>query len=570
MRIRNYPLIFCVLSSMLLSPVFLPAAQSDSQLFHNVIVLIPDGCGVAHMTMARWFKGAPLAQDDMDISLVHTHNTNSMITGSAAAATAFATGYKTWEGPDKARCVSMRPDSLILPKPYKLPESQQWRPVASVLEGARLAGKAVGLVATCRVSHATPAAYASHWHARNDEHILMEQMVYAGIDVVFGGGLAYLIDTDSKIPGTTLAGRRDDGENLYDVLIARGYDIITTKDELDGLPPEARKVWGMFAPSHMYHDIDRHRVAPDQPSLVEMTRQAIRVLSQNPNGFFLTVEGSQVDWSSHTNDPVGTITEYIAFDQVVTAALEFARSSREPTLVLVFPDHDNGGMSLGDRDADYGSFQPVHMVNVINRAALTSDAAAWLVYTNTDNAQPDPDTVRDIISEYYGITDLTADELGTIMADLKDTLTDDLPRLLGHMLSRRAHIGWTTFGHTGNDVPMFSYGLKDVPQTIENTDIAHLCARSMGFNLESVNERLIVDAEMFFDRATVTIDTINVLSSAGQLIVEQDDKIAFFPFFKNIMVMDQDTLLFEGLTLYSLNAHRAYLPKQAKKLFDIR
>ncbi len=569
MKYVSFIAIFMVLSIHLL-PSILLAEQDDSQLFHNVIVLIPDGCGVAHMTMARWFKGAPLAQDMMDVSLVHTYNANSMITGSAAAATAFATGYKTWEGPDKARCVSMLPDSLILPKPEKLPGTQAWRPVASVLEGARLAGKAVGLVATCRVSHATPAAYASHWHERNDEAILMEQMAYADIDVVFGGGLAYLFDSDSKIPGTTLSGRREDGEDLHDMLMAQGYDIITTKDELDALLPETRRVWGMFAPGHMYHDIDRHWIAPHQPSLLEMTRQAIRILSQDPDGFFLMVEGSQVDWSSHTNDPVGTITEYIAFDRTVTAALEFARSSREPTLVLVFPDHDNGGMSLGDRDADYGSFQPVHMVDVIRTAPLTSDAAAYIVYTNIDNAQPDPDTVCHLIGEYYGIADLTADELDTIITDLKDTLIDDLARLLGHMLSRRAHIGWTTFGHTGNDVPMFSYGLDDVPRTVENTDIAHLCARSMGFDLGSVNERLIVDAEILFEGAVITIDSNNVHSSEGQLLVRQGDKTAVFPFFKNLMLMDQDTLLLEGLTLYSLKAHRAYLPEQAKTLFDLR
>lgn len=559
--------IFCLLSGMLLRPVFLSAEKNGPEIFHNVIVLIPDGCGVAHMSIARWYKGSPLAQDNMDVSMVHTYCANSMITGSAAAATAFATGFKTWEGPDKARCVSMRPDSLLIGQPEELPSSQHWRPAATVLEGARLAGKAVGLVATCRMSHATPAAYASHWHARTDENILMEQMVYGNIDVVFGGGYAHLIDTDAMIPGTNLPGRRDDHEDLRDILSSRGYEIITTRDELDVLLPETRKVWGMFATGHMNHDIDRHRFAPDQPSLLEMTRQAIRILSQDPDGFFLMVEGSQVDWASHTNDPVGTITEYIAFDQTVAAALEFARSSREPTLVLVFPDHDNGGMSLGDRETEYGSFQPAHMVDVLQRASLTSDAVAWLVYTNTDNARPDPDTIRHII-EQYGLNDLSQGELDTIIADLKDTLRYDLPRLLGHMLSRRAHIGWTTFDHTGNDVPMFSYGLNRAPKTIENTDIAYLCARSMGFDLQALNERLIVDAEKLFDRATVTLDTNGVSTSNGQLMVEQDDKHAIFPFFKNIMIIDQDTLLLEGLTIHSINTHTVYLPKQTKHLFD--
>jgi len=324
----------------------------------------------------------------------------------------------------------------------------------------------------------------------------------------------------------------------------------------------------MFAPGHMNHDIDRRRFVPEQPSLVEMTRQALRVLSQDPDGFFLMVEGSQVDWSSHANDPVGTITEYIAFDQAVTAALEFARSSREPTLVVVFPDHDNGGMSLGDRDTDYSTFQPSGMIDVLRRASLTSDAVAWLVYANTNNARPDPDTIRDIIADHYGITDLTADELEAIIADLQDTLRYELPNELGHMLSRRAHIGWTTFDHTGNDVPMFSYGLKTIPKTMENTGIAHLCARSMGFDLQSVNERLFSDAAGLFDGYALTIDTTGWEKSMGQLIVEKDGRRALFPFFKNIMAKDQDTVMLEGLTVYSLKTHKVFLPRQAKALFD--
>jgi alkaline phosphatase len=545
------------------------AQQDKTGQFHNVIVLIPDGCGVGHMTIARWFKGAPLVQDSMSVSLVHTSCANSMITGSAAAATAFATGFKTWEGDGKARCLSMRPDSLLIPEAQELPLSQQWRPVATVLEGARLQGKAVGLVATCRVSHATPAAYASHWHTRTDEEIIMEQLVYQNLDVVFGGGYRYLFANDSAMPASSSKGRRQDLENLYEVLVTNENKIITTKEELKALSKNTRKVWGMFAESHMLHDIDRHRFAPDEPSIAEMTEKAIEILSKDPNGFFLMVEGSQVDWSSHGNDPVGTITEYIAFDQAVRIALDFARSNPDkPTLILIFPDHDNGGMSLGNYSSDYSAFKPNDMVNVIKNASLTADAVAYLIYTNMEDSEPDSAAIRNIIAENYGIDDITAHEIDTIITDLKDTLNYNLTRILGHIVSDRAGIGWTSFEHTGHDVPMFSFGLDHPPQTIDNTDIARLCARALGFDLTAINERLIVDASTLFKNATITIDTSGVEISKGMLLVNNGRTQTIFPFFKNMMIIEQDTLILEGLTLYSQKINKVFLPKQAKKLFD--
>jgi len=545
--------------------------QDKAKMFHNVIVMIPDGCGVAHMTIARWFKGAPLVQDSMEISMVHTFCANSMITGSAAAATAFATGFKTWEGDEKARCLSMRPDSLLIPQPQELPLSQQWRPVATVLEGARVQGKAVGLVATCRISHATPAGYASHWHSRTDEHIIMEQLVYQNLDVVFGGGYCYLVADDKEIPGISSKGRRQDGENLYETLTSNGYSIITTSDELNTLKQGTQKVWGMFAKGHMLHDIDRQTFAPDEPSLAEMTEKAIEILSKDPDGFFLMVEGSQVDWSSHSNDPVGTITEYIAFDQAVKVALDFARSKpEEPTLVLIFPDHDNGGMSLGNYISNYSAFKPCDMVNVIKNASLTADAVAYLIYSSLNDSQPDPAAIRGIIAENYGIDDITAREMETIIADLKDTLNYDLITIIAHMLSDRAGIGWTSFEHTGHDVPMFSFGLSNPPQTIDNTEIARLCARALGCDLTALNERLIADAGTLFKNATITIDTTSVETSKGMLVIDNGKTQAAFPFFKNLMIIEQDTLILEGLTLYSKKTNKVFVPRQAKTLLDKR
>jgi len=544
------------------------APQREVERFHNVIVLIPDGCGVAHMAIARWFKGAPLAQDSMDVSFVRTFCANSMITGSAAAATAFATGFKTWEDSEKAKCLSVCPDSLLLPQAQEFPVSEQWRPVATVLEGARLAGKAVGLVATCRVSHATPAAYASHWHSRDNNSLLIEQMVYGDIDVVFGGGFRYLVDAHAQVPGSSSKGGRRDGENLYQVLRSNGYTVVTDREGLNTLEPNARKVWGMFADNHMVHDIDRSKLAPDEPSLAEMTEKGIEILSKDTDGFFLMVEGSQVDWSSHDNDPVGVVTDYIAFDQAVRVALDFAKSHPEQrTLVLIFPDHDNGGMSLGRRDMNSYAFRPEDMKSAIENASLTADGVEVLIWNSARNVGPNADSIEHVVAQYYGIADLTDEETEAILRELADTVDVNLRTVIGPMLSERAGIGWTTFDHTGNDVPLFSYGLSRVPQTLDNTEIAHLCAHAMGFDLSDVNDRLIVDAGELFDDATLMIDTSGVEMSKGHLIVEKDEKKAVFPFFKNVMIVGQDTVALEGLTLYSLKSHRVFLPRQVKSFF---
>jgi len=136
------------------------------------------------------------------------------------------------------------------------------------------------------------------------------------------------------------------------------------------------------------------------------------------------------------------------------------------------------------------------------------------------------------------------------------------------LLSDRAGIGWTTFEHTGHDVPMYSFGLIRPPKTIDNTDIARVCAQAMGFDLGALNERLIVDASKLFADAAIIIDTAGVEASKGMLLVDNGKTHAIFPFFKNMMIIDQDTLILEGLTLYSKKINKVFVPRQARALFN--
>ena len=276
----------------------------------NVIVLIADGCSSEQYTLARWFKGSPLSLDDIRVGAVKTYIADSVIADSAPTASAYATGYRTSD-----KFISVGPKSDVLATEPVPPKDLEYRPLATVLEGAKLKGKAVGIVATSRVTHATPAAYMAHAPTRYMEGDIMEQAVYQNIDVVLGGGKRYLLPKDA-------GGARTDGENLLDVLRKRGYRFVENRDDLMALT--SGRVFGMFAKSHMEAEIDRPRFAPQQPTLAEMTQKAIELLSQDPDGFFLMVEASQVDWADHANDPGHLLSDLLMYDQAVRVALDFA------------------------------------------------------------------------------------------------------------------------------------------------------------------------------------------------------------------------------------------------------
>ncbi len=150
---------------------YTPSAGSEAKI-KNIIILVPDGCSQSVQTLARWYGGKPLQVDEMIAGTVSTYSTDSVITDSSSAATAFATGYKTTNG-----FVSVGPAADVVLSTLEIPpEELQYSPLATVLEGSKLEGKATGLVATSRVSHATPAAFASHVDNRDSETEITEQM----------------------------------------------------------------------------------------------------------------------------------------------------------------------------------------------------------------------------------------------------------------------------------------------------------------------------------------------------------------------------------------------------------
>ncbi|MCK6559911.1 alkaline phosphatase [candidate division KSB1 bacterium] len=279
----------------------------------NIILFIGDGMGVAQVTAGKTAKGTLQLEQCTSGGLLTTHSAESYVTDSAASATALAAGVKTY---NKAIGVDLNK-----------------RPVKTMLEYAAEKGKATGLVATCAITHATPASFAAHVDDRNKYYDIAAQLAQAPVDVMLGGGWSHFA------PKSQSGGQREDEQDLWAVL-AKDRVAIRTLAEFQKLATPKRLV-GLFEPVHL-PKADKREV-----TLPAMTRKAIAILSQNRNGFFLMVEGSQIDWSSHDNDSEGVVMEMVDFDDAIGAGLEFAKSNKE-TLVVVTADHETGGYTLLD------------------------------------------------------------------------------------------------------------------------------------------------------------------------------------------------------------------------------
>lgn len=275
---------------------------SGSGTVRNVIFLIGDGMGVGQLSAAEYVNG----QESLSISsmpykaLVTTYSESAFVTDSAASGTALATGYKTNNG--------------------RISMSTSGETLTTVVEVAEENGASTGIVSNTRVTHATPACFMAHVSSRGMESTIASQVLDSGVDVVLGGGSTYFDSLDTS---------------------GAGYTVVTSTDELHDF--DSGKVLGLFAPGYMSYDDYRD---PDvEPSLAEMTYKSIELLSHDPDGFFLMVEGGRIDHASHDNDFDATMSEVFAFDEAVLVALEYA-SSRNDTLVLVTADHETGGLMI--------------------------------------------------------------------------------------------------------------------------------------------------------------------------------------------------------------------------------
>ncbi len=312
---RKYAIVILLVLALAASAIGAP---------RNIILMIGDGMGLAHIAAARLSSGpgSTLAMDSMPVSgFVTTYSANAIITDSAAAATAYATGTKTNNG-----MVATAPSGQTL---------------RTIVEAARDFGKSTGIVTTTAVVDATPACFASHAKARSEGSAIAEQLASSGVNVLFGGGRGQFI------PKGEPTSARPDDRNLLTEAAAKGYKVISTSDELRTV--SGPRVIGLFAPGNLTE------MAPEPP-LSDLTTKAIELLSPDKDGFFLMVEGGMIDKYAHGHDFDHTVRDTLEFDKAVARALDFARRDKH-TLVIVTADHETGGLTLLTDAA--GALQPM-------------------------------------------------------------------------------------------------------------------------------------------------------------------------------------------------------------------
>ena len=294
----------------------------------NIILMIGDGMGVSEVTAGKYENGKLHMERFKVMGLATTHSASDLVTDSGASGTALATGFKTYNG-----AIGVTPDSL---------------PKKTSLEYAEELGKATGLVTTCAITHATPAAFSSHVDSRKKGALIAEQMAGQNIEVLFGGGWGYFV------PDSVEGSKRKDTKNLL-VELAKQMQVARTAEEFYQLDT-LKSALALLYPGHP--PVDSARTV----TLKELTETAIKILNDDEDGFFLMVEGSQIDWGGHANDKDYIVSETIDFDEAVGAALDFAEKDGE-TLVIVTADHETGGLGLNN-----GSFEK----KIITEAGFTT------------------------------------------------------------------------------------------------------------------------------------------------------------------------------------------------------
>lgn len=540
------------ISTLLLALLFvtvlvLAPAQALAAPAKNVILLMTDGTSSAHLTLARWYKGAPLALDEILVGGLRTYSAESLITDSAPAATAFATGFKS-----NTKFLGILPEIVSVPGVAPLASDDRLKPAATVLEGAKLQGKAVGLVATSNIQHASPAAFSAHTPFRDRYPLIAKQQVYENIDVVLSAGSRYL-------QPQAAGGVRTDNLNLFDVLRSRGYAVIDNRDEL--LRFKGRKVWGLFAPDAMQFEFDRQAFAPAEPSLAEMTHKAIETLAQNEKGFFLFVEASKVDWAAHANEPIGVISDLLAYDAAVKVALDFAKKDGQ-TLVLAFADHGTGGMAIGNKDfyKIYDKLPYDTVLGSLKKAVYTGEGMDQVLGTDRSEFN-----IRVQMSQYYNIDDLTSDEIRAIQ---KAPRKRAFGTVIGPMLSKRSAIGWIYTGHTGEDLFLYAYGPNKPAGLIQNTDIARITAQSLGFDLAEANRQLFVDAAKALTALGAAWRLDDSDADNPTLLVEKGRLRASLPLDTDLLLIGRTEYRLPGITVQIPATGKFYVPQKALDLLQ--
>lgn len=525
-------------------------AFCQNKLIKNIIVMIPDGTSIDVLALARWYNnGNPLSVDPYIRGLVKTHCSDTPIGDSAPTGSTYATGHLSRTG-----FVATYPDSVM--QGYDIiatDPKMAFSPMFTILEAAKINRKSTGIVVTSHFIDATPADFSAHSRYRRNFDLLSRQMVYNNIDVVFGGGYSFLKPD-----------KRTDKLDLSTVLLENGFSIITTPSEMAA--SHSNKVWGLFAPQALKNDLDRD--SNKEPSLAEMTQKSIQILSQNKEGFFMLVEGSKVDWSAHDNDPIGMVTEFLAFDKAVKVAIDFAKLDGN-TLVIILPDHGNSGISIGNAKSShhYDKIPLKKLMSPLLKAKNTTEAVSDFI-----NSTSSPEQIRDVFATRYGVDDLTIEEMKSLQTCLQINPKDSkdkksalsLSKVTAEIFNRRTYFGFTTNGHTGEDVFIAIYSPENNAPTglMLNSEVNKYMQNVWNVDLDSLtNTYFVPHSEVFkgFDQSIDSTDRFN------KVLVVKNKKVTLrIPENKNLVFVNGVEQKYPTLMVY--NGFSFYIPSSLRKL----
>ncbi|GAM16715.1 alkaline phosphatase [Mesobacillus selenatarsenatis] len=418
----------------------------------NVIVMVGDGMGIGQLEVARlmeYGKEGRLNMESLEnVALMHTYSADNTVTDSGAAGTAIATGSKT------------NNESIGV--------DENGNEVKSMLDAFQARGKKVGVISNNTVTDATPAAFTAsvpnRWSGQAE---VAKQMLENEYDVLLGGGATYFEP------------KRHDGVDLVEKFEEKGYTYVTDRDELNkaGTPD---KLLGLFHSSYMNYKTDKDDVNSNEPTLNEMTKKAIDVLSNGKDGFFLMVEGARIDHASHAADFTGIWKETIEFDNTVKDVVQWAKN-RNDTLVVVLADHETMGVSATET-MDIEGLKAIDVSPEFMAGKL-------VIEDGTATAE----SVKSVFKEYANI-ELTNEEVAEFQDNIKDAEGKVYAAYrtgweIGSVIAKYNKVGVvdravreesTTGGHTGNMVPVFATGTgsERFEGVLDNTEVIKLIAEA--------------------------------------------------------------------------------------------
>ncbi len=419
----------------------------------NIIFLISDGMSTGTLHMANLHSERTFGKSSHWISLykerravralMDTQSANSIVTDSAAASSSFGGGFRVNNG-----ALNVGPDGK-----EHLPVWQKFKKK----------GKKAGVVTSVTVTHATPAGFCVIAKNRGSEQEIADQYLETGLDVIMGGG-------DEHFSAET----RHDRKDMYAAFKAKGYQVVKSRNELM-LAESSRPTLGIFCPGGIPYAIDRENDADlkqNTPNLAEMSKKAIDILSQNPEGFVLQIEGGKVDWAAHANDIAGLLYDQLAFDEAVKVAIDFAEKDKN-TLVIMTTDHGNanpGTISGGKASAGFDSLRGYKKTN------------EWLL--NQITRETSLNQIKELIHATHGIS-ATEEEIKRMKAYYDEIVRGEdglynyrrVPfKLYSEIQQKYNSIGWISMSHSSDhvEVAAFGPGSELLKPYCLNTDLHYL------------------------------------------------------------------------------------------------